>query len=368
MDSKVGALAVSADPVAAPTPPAGRPDSTRVLGRTGSSPPAELGRSATLDREGSPQNLHHHEALGHSDLRTGEQALTLPRSTVGTMKSAPFDYHRPATVDEATELLTENWRRRQGARRRPEPRADARAAPRRVRPPGRHRPTDGFTGIERRDDALWIGAGAAEATVETDPVVAGSPLLARATPLIGHLQIRNRGAVGGSIAHADPAAEYPTVALALEPRWKPPRRGADACSPPPTSSPACGAPRWSRTSCSSASAARCGPVGAARGPPSPGATATSPSRRAVGVELDDDDRVRRSAIALIGLGSTAVRATAAEAAIVGRPIRTRHRRARPPRHRRPRRRPGRPPPRRRTARTWGRHGRASLDRGHGGEQ
>ena len=42
------------------------------------------------------------------------------------------------------------------------------------------------------------------------------PLLARATPLIGHFQIRNRGTVGGSLAHADPAAEYPAVALALD--------------------------------------------------------------------------------------------------------------------------------------------------------
>ena len=41
------------------------------------------------------------------------------------------------------------------------------------------------------------------------------PLLARATPLIGHFQIRNRGTIGGSLAHADAAAEYPAVALAL---------------------------------------------------------------------------------------------------------------------------------------------------------
>ena len=42
------------------------------------------------------------------------------------------------------------------------------------------------------------------------------PLLTKATPFIGHFQIRNRGTVGGSIAHADPAAEYPAVALALD--------------------------------------------------------------------------------------------------------------------------------------------------------
>jgi carbon-monoxide dehydrogenase medium subunit len=42
------------------------------------------------------------------------------------------------------------------------------------------------------------------------------PLLAKATSHIGHYQIRNRGTVGGSLAHADPAAEYPAVAVALD--------------------------------------------------------------------------------------------------------------------------------------------------------
>ncbi len=74
-----------------------------------------------------------------------------------------------------------------------------------------------LSGIERRGDALWIGAGTTDAAVERDAgVAAAAPLLARATPLIGHLQIRNRGTVGGSLAHADPAAEYPAVALALD--------------------------------------------------------------------------------------------------------------------------------------------------------
>ena len=72
-------------------------------------------------------------------------------------------------------------------------------------------------GIERRDGALWIGAGTTQAAVEASAEVAAAvPLLARATPFIGHFQIRNRGTLGGSIAHADPAAEYPAVALALD--------------------------------------------------------------------------------------------------------------------------------------------------------
>ena len=48
------------------------------------------------------------------------------------------------------------------------------------------------------------------ATIRIEPSGArGVPLLSRATPLIGHFQIRNRGAIGGSFAHADAAAEYP---------------------------------------------------------------------------------------------------------------------------------------------------------------
>jgi carbon-monoxide dehydrogenase medium subunit len=70
-----------------------------------------------------------------------------------------------------------------------------------------------------RDDGGSVGVGAmtAQAAAGRDPVVAGSvPLLARAIPFIGHFQIRNRGTVGGSCAHADPAAEIPAVAVTLD--------------------------------------------------------------------------------------------------------------------------------------------------------
>src|SRR3954452_24920630 len=74
-----------------------------------------------------------------------------------------------------------------------------------------------LTGIERRNGSLWVGAGTTEAEVEhSDAVARDVPLLARATPFVGHFQIRNRGTVGGSLAHADPAAEDPAVALALD--------------------------------------------------------------------------------------------------------------------------------------------------------
>ncbi|HEY8545387.1 MAG TPA: FAD binding domain-containing protein [Acidimicrobiales bacterium] len=72
-------------------------------------------------------------------------------------------------------------------------------------------------GIERQGDTVWIGATTTDATVERSAVAADAvPLLARAMPLVGHFQIRSRGTVGGSVAHADPAAEHPAVVRTLD--------------------------------------------------------------------------------------------------------------------------------------------------------
>lgn len=67
------------------------------------------------------------------------------------------------------------------------------------------------------DGTLVIGAGVTQAEAEASPLVAGGwPLLAAAIGHIGHPQIRNRGTVCGSLAHNDPLAELPAVALALD--------------------------------------------------------------------------------------------------------------------------------------------------------
>ncbi len=71
--------------------------------------------------------------------------------------------------------------------------------------------------INRDGDWLSVGSMTRQAVAEHDAVVASAaPLLAKALPHIGHFQIRNRGTIGGSIAHADPASELPAVALALD--------------------------------------------------------------------------------------------------------------------------------------------------------
>ena len=75
---------------------------------------------------------------------------------------------------------------------------------------------------------LAIGAMTRQRRLEREPLVAELvPLLAEAVPHIAHPQIRNRGTVGGSLAHADPAAELPAVAVALRARFRLVRAGAE---------------------------------------------------------------------------------------------------------------------------------------------
>lgn len=75
----------------------------------------------------------------------------------------------------------------------------------------------GLDAIRMDGDVLVIGAMVRQSTAEHSPEVAvGAPLLAEALHHVAHPPIRNSGTVAGSIAHADPAAELPAVALALD--------------------------------------------------------------------------------------------------------------------------------------------------------
>jgi len=72
-------------------------------------------------------------------------------------------------------------------------------------------------GISLQKDVLKIGALTTHAQLESSPEVSKHvPLLAQAVPHVAHTAIRNRGTIGGSLALADPAAEYPAVAVALD--------------------------------------------------------------------------------------------------------------------------------------------------------
>ncbi len=76
---------------------------------------------------------------------------------------------------------------------------------------------DELSGVSAADGRVAIGAMTREYVAEESETIADTvPLLAAALPLIGHEAIRNRGTIGGSLAHADPAAELPAVARALD--------------------------------------------------------------------------------------------------------------------------------------------------------
>jgi carbon-monoxide dehydrogenase medium subunit len=75
----------------------------------------------------------------------------------------------------------------------------------------------GLDGIRVDDGRLAIGAMTRQRHAETSALVRERcPLLAEALPQVGHVQIRNRGTIGGSLAHADPAGELPAVVAALD--------------------------------------------------------------------------------------------------------------------------------------------------------
>ena len=132
------------------------------------------------------------------------------------MKPAPFIYHAPETLDEALGLLSslDDAKVLAGGQSLIPILALRLSRFDHLIDLGR---VAGLSGIRRHDGTLTIGAMTTEADIEESPeVAAAAPLISRATPLIGHFQIRNRSTIGGSIAHADPSAEYPAVAVALD--------------------------------------------------------------------------------------------------------------------------------------------------------
>lgn len=241
------------------------------------------------------------------------------------MKPAAFAYHAPTTVDEAVTLLAELGDE-----------AKVLAGGQSLVPMlslrlayfddlvdvGR---IEELAGIRPEADAVHIGATTVDAAIERDAALAEQvPLLAKVTPLIGHFQIRNRGTVGGSIAHADPAAEYPAVALALDAEMEAvSARGRRTIAArdfftgfwstalaPDELLAGVRFPTWS---------GRCG------------FAVREFARRfgdfaiagaVVGVQVDADDRIERCTIGLLGLGPTPLRATTAEGAAVGQPAST----------------------------------------------
>ena len=131
------------------------------------------------------------------------------------MKPARFEYVAAASVAEATEALadTEDARVLAGGQSLV-PLMNLRLArPSLLVDVNRVRSLAGF---EARNGTLRFGAMCRHRFLETDPDVRRqAPIVAETAGLIGHVGIRNRGTIGGSIAHADPVAELPALLVAL---------------------------------------------------------------------------------------------------------------------------------------------------------
>jgi CO/xanthine dehydrogenase FAD-binding subunit len=139
------------------------------------------------------------------------------------MKPAPFKYYAPTSVQEALALLAEHG-------------YDAKvlAGGQSLIPTMNFRLSQPavlvdlnriselfYIDPDHKTGGLLIGAMTRESQVEHSPLVAErAPLISEAMPHIAHEQIRHRGTFGGCLAHADPAAELPTVAVALKANLK----------------------------------------------------------------------------------------------------------------------------------------------------
>lgn len=134
------------------------------------------------------------------------------------MKPAPFEYHAPETVEEVLELLDQHG-------------FDAKIIAggqtlgpllnMRMATPEVLIDINRVKGIDYQrhgdDGGLILGTLTRQSTLEDDArMPERQPLIAAAEPEVAHRAIRNRGTVGGSLAHADPAAEWPGLAVALD--------------------------------------------------------------------------------------------------------------------------------------------------------
>jgi CO/xanthine dehydrogenase FAD-binding subunit len=236
------------------------------------------------------------------------------------LKPAPFEYVAPESLEEALEALQQNI-----------PDAKILAGGQSLMPLlnlrlikpkiiiDLHR-ISGLNSIQEVSGRLSIGATTRQSTLERSQLVRERcPILAEATKHIGHAAVRHRGTIGGSLVHADPAAELPAVALALDATLEVIRNGLSRTIP--------------------AEEFFIDYLTTALGPdeilkeiifpflqPSTGYAVEELTRRhgdfaiagvATAVDLDGDAKIADARIALFGVAPTAVRARRAEAALKG---------------------------------------------------
>ena len=131
------------------------------------------------------------------------------------MYPASFDYYRPTSVAEAAQLMSRHAEAKVlagGHSLLPVLRLRLAAPPALIDITG----IADLKGIREEGGALHIGATTTySAILASDTVKRSCPVLAEAVAQIGDLQVRNCGTIGGSLAHADPAADLPTLMVAL---------------------------------------------------------------------------------------------------------------------------------------------------------
>ena len=131
------------------------------------------------------------------------------------MIPAEFDYVAPLTLDEATHALAES------------PGAKVLAGGMSLIPAMKHRLLQParlvdiariaeLNGVDEKRGRVRIGARTLHADLVAHPRLADHPIFGETASVIGDVQVRNRGTIGGSLVHADPAADWPAVFLALD--------------------------------------------------------------------------------------------------------------------------------------------------------
>lgn len=237
------------------------------------------------------------------------------------MYPAPFEYHRAASVEEALALLAQyadDARLIAGGHSllpvmklrfsQPAHLIDIRRVPE-------------LSGIKEEDGTLRIGATTTHAAIAASDVIRHRvPVLAEAAGCIGDAQVRNMGTIGGSLAHADPAADLPAVTLALGAELRAMGRGGERTIP---------ADVFFTGMFSSALAsdevlvelrvpfppARTGGAYEKYADPASGYAVVGV---AAVVTLGGGDAVQRARVAMTGLASHALRLTAVESALAGK--------------------------------------------------
>ena len=133
------------------------------------------------------------------------------------MIAQQFEYSAPKTLDEALGLLAEGAKPLAGGMSLIPMMKLRLASPEHLVDLGRIKD---LNYVREEGGAIHIGATATHQEVLSSPLVRGKcPLLAETASHIGDVQVRNMGTIGGSVAHADPAADYPAALQALEAKF-----------------------------------------------------------------------------------------------------------------------------------------------------